>query len=85
MKTLFAASAAALLIASAASAQSIDTSAMSNLEKQVISVLQANDVPASVIGTLTLGQILQLKAIMDNGDLSEDQKRQRARAILGIN
>ena len=85
MKTLFATSAVALVLAAAIPAHAIDTATMSNLEKQVIAVLQANDVPASVISSLTLGQVAQLKGIMDNSDLSDPEKRQRARAVLGLN
>ncbi|MEM6638035.1 MAG: hypothetical protein AAF667_19330 [Pseudomonadota bacterium] len=84
MKTLIATSALALALASAANAQTVDLTAMSNLEKQVIDVLLANDVPASVVTTLTLGQIAQIKAIMDNGDLNDGEKRNRVKAILGL-
>ncbi|MEM6638036.1 MAG: hypothetical protein AAF667_19335 [Pseudomonadota bacterium] len=84
MKTLIATSALALALATAANAQTVDLNAMSNLEKQVIEVLLANDVPASVVGTLTLGQIAQIKAIMDNGDLNDGEKRNRVKAILGL-
>lgn len=81
---LFLAAATAALIGTAAVAQ-VDTEgldrSLTDIERQVKAIMEANGAPPDLFATLTLGQITLLKNLMES-DASESEKRRRAMAII---
>ncbi|MEM8631017.1 MAG: hypothetical protein AAGF74_07260 [Pseudomonadota bacterium] len=89
MKKLIAAAVVATVTVGSASAQTANElykegsmDSLTMVESQILGILADNGVPASCLGQMSLSDIAILKGILDNGDLSDGDKRNRAKAVV---
>ncbi len=82
---------AALLTAAAISAAAVAPAAQAmNMEFNMLTgavynALKARNLPTDVIDTLTLDQVGQIRAVLDDDSIADSNKTQRIKAIIANN